>query len=111
MKKVVVRLIGVMFIALGTASLAGLLLPEARDLMISVPAVFIRYSLMVGYGVGLVMLRKWGVYLAVFALALNWGAYFLVYDGSSATTSPLWVSMIVPAILAGVFYLSWDSLK
>jgi hypothetical protein len=110
MKGIAVRILGALVIVMALANLSGLLLPDVRELMISWPTVAVRYCLMLTFGVGLVMLRKWGAYLAIVALVFNWAAYFVVYGGESATT-PIWVAVVVPLLLAGIIGLSWKSLK
>lgn len=105
-----VRVLGGLFIALGAANLAALLLPEVREQLASPAAVAVRYALMVVYGLGLALLRKWGVYLWLFAILLNWSVYYAVYDGAGAIV-PLWLSMLVPVLVGMVFYTSWGALK
>lgn len=85
-------------------------MPEVREKMISVPAVFVRYSLMVGYGLGFLLLRKWGVYLAVLAVTTNWVVFYAVYSGASVL-SPVWASLLGPLIIGFIVYRSWGALE
>jgi hypothetical protein len=110
MKKVVVRILGLLLVVVATINFIGLVQPEVRDMVISLPAVICRYSLALAAGISLLMLRKVGVYITVIMVITNWIVFFTVYGGQSVL-APAWVSLAGPIIYATIFFYSWKELR
>ena len=105
---IAIRIVGIFLILLGTANLAGLLIIDSSTL-ISLPTVVIRYSLMVISGIGFLLTYRWGFLVYAISVAFNWIALFVVYEGESA--GPLWASIPIPIVIAGLTYLAWGNMK
>lgn len=105
---IAIRLIGGLLLLLGAASLGGMFVVEASD-FVSPIAVALRYILMCIAGVGFLFAYKWAITMYATSLAINWVAFFVVYDGQSV--SPIWATLPIPIVIAVLTYLAWDKLK
>ncbi|MCU7873509.1 MAG: hypothetical protein KZQ91_12280 [Candidatus Thiodiazotropha sp. (ex Lucinoma borealis)] len=105
-----VRIVGAILLVIALVNYYGLFSPEIRKALISLPAVFARSSLMLASGLGLVLLRKWGVYTVGAMIVVNWLSFFIIYGGNSGP-NPIWYSLLGPILFAMLFYFSWSSLK
>jgi hypothetical protein len=108
-KKILLRFVGAIFLLVAIINLVGLALPEVRAHAISLPAVLIRYLFFLAAGLGLILLRKWGVYAVVVGVVVNWILFIVVYGGASAF--PVWISLLGPLLLGALFYYSWAALR
>ena len=97
-----------MLIILGGANLIGLLFMDLSTL-ISPAAVVFRYSLMFIAGLRFLYTYKWSVFIYFGSLAINWLAFFTIYDGQSV--GPLWLSLPIPIVVAVLSFLAWDKMK
>ena len=104
------RIIGGLFIIFALLNLTALLLPDARAHLISPSAVLLRYSLMFVAGIGFLMLRRWGLYVFLASVAINWITFYTVYEGASSG-HPIWLGLVGPVLICFVFYYSWNATK
>lgn len=107
---ILLRIIGGLFILFALLNLTALLLPDARAQLISPPIVLLRYSLMFVAGIGFLMLRRWGLYVFLTSVTINWITFYTVYEGSSRGY-PIWLGLAGPVVICIVFYYSWDATK
>jgi hypothetical protein len=105
---VAIRIVGVLLILLGFINLASLFAIDLSSLQSPI-AVAVRYSLMCIAGIGFVLLYKWAFVVYLTSLALNWIAFFTVYDLQSV--GPLWTTIPIPLVIAVLTYFAWDKLK
>jgi hypothetical protein len=108
--KIVVRVIGILLMAWSAYALSRLASPEIRDALQSLPAVVVRYAGLFASGLGLILLRKWGLFLYVAVIALQWVLYFTLYNGQGAA-GPLWLGLLGPLLVMGLAALSWKHLR
>ena len=107
--RILMRVVGVILVLLGMANLAALVLIDIDDL-ISPTAVIVRYSLMAIAGVGLILLKKWGIFIYLGSLAINWINYCTVYD-VQRSSGPLWLSIPIPVGIVVLSIFAWISLR
>ena len=105
---VAIRIVGVALILLGAGNLAALFVIDLATLT-SPTAVAVRYSLMIISGLGFCLARRWAIYVYLGSFAINWIAFFIVYDGKSL--GPIWLSFPIPIAICALTYLAWDKLK
>ena len=98
-----------MFILFGLLNLGSLFIVDF-ELLKSPVSVMIRYTLMVIAGIGFFILRKWGFYVFIFSVSLNFILYFTVYNGEGSWT-PLWYSIIPPVLISVLVAYKWRLLK
>lgn len=108
-KKILLRFVGALFLLVAIINLAGLAMPEVRVQASNLPAVLIRYLFFIVAGLGLILLRKWGVYAVATGVVVNWILFIVVYGGASAF--PVWISLLGSVLLGALFYYSWAALK
>ena len=109
LKKILLRFVGALFLLIAIINLSGLAMPDVRAQAISLPAALVRYLFFLAAGLGLILLRKWGVYAVVAGVVVNWILFIVVYGGASAY--PVWISLLGPLLLGALFYYSWSALK
>lgn len=107
--RIFMRVVGVILVLLGMANLAALFLIDIDDL-ISPTAVIVRYSLMAIAGVGFLLLKKWGIFIYLGSLAINWINYYTVYGGQGSS-GPLWLSVPIPVGIVVLCYFAWSNLR
>jgi hypothetical protein len=108
--KTTVRILGALLIIWALFVLSRLLNHEVRDLVVSMPAFVTRYLGMLLAGLGFLLLRKWGLYVYLAFIVIQWILYFAVYGGQGAQGS-LWLGLLGPIIVATVAGLNWRHLK
>jgi hypothetical protein len=101
--------VGIFLVLLAIANLLGLVFIDIEAL-ISPLAVVARYSFMLIAGIGMALLRKWGVFVYLGSLGINWIIYFAVYDGQGSA-GPLWLTLPVPLGICILSYFTWSRLK
>ncbi|OYY94398.1 MAG: hypothetical protein B7Y41_06025 [Hydrogenophilales bacterium 28-61-23] len=109
-KKILLRFVGAIFLLVAIINLAGLAMPELRAHVISLPAISIRYLFFLAAGLGLILLRKWGVYAVVAGVVVNWILFIVVY-GARSSAFPIWISLLGPLLLGALFFYSWAALR
>jgi len=105
---VAIKIVGISLIILGGMNLIGLLFIDLAVLT-SPAAVSLRYSLMLIAGLGFLLAYRWAVIVYFGSFAINWVAFFTIYDGQSA--GPLWLSFPIPMVVAILSYFAWDKMK
>ena len=108
-RRILMRILGGLYILAGLANLFGLTDPEIRALIISLGAVVLRYSLYIVVGVGMVLLRKWSAYVLALSFLLNTVVFFTVYSGQSGAVT-WYVSLVGPVLLVALYYYAWPAL-
>lgn len=108
--KIAVRVVGVLLMAWSAYALSRLAIPEVRDALQSFPAVVARYAGLFVSGLGLVLLRKGGVFVYLAVIALHWVLYFTLYDGQGAA-GPLWLGLLGPLLVVGLATINWKHLR
>ena len=106
---IVIRTVGVFLLLLAIVNLAALMFID-MDTLISPTAVIVRYSLMAIAGIGFILIRKWGVFVYLGSLAINWVNYFTVYE-SQGSASSLWYSIPIPLGISILSYFAWSRLR
>ncbi len=107
---ILVRILGGLLIVIAFFNLAATLMPEVSEQIISLPAILVRYLLMLIAGAGLVLLRKWGLYVFITLVAINWVVFYTVYEGVSKSYPLAW-SFIGPIVLCALYYFSRRAFK
>lgn len=107
--KYVFKIIGIAFILFGLLNLASLFFVDF-ELIKSPAAVAVRYFLMLLAGTGFLLLRRWGFYIYIFSVSLNFLLYFTVYNGEGSWT-PLWFSVIIPVLISALVAYKWRVFK
>ena len=108
--KIIVRTVGVLLMVWSAYALSRLAVPDVRDALQSLPAVVIRYGGLLASGLGLVLLRKWGLLLYLAVTVLQWVLYFTLYNGQGAA-GPLWLGLFGPLLLIALAALNWKHLR
>jgi hypothetical protein len=108
--KIVVRTVGALLMVWSAYALSRLAAPEVRDALQSLPAVLVRYAGLFASGLGFVLLRKWGLFLYLAVIALQWLLYFTLYNGQGAA-GPLWLGLLGPLLVIGLAALNWKHLR
>lgn len=107
--KYIYKTLGITFVFWGLLNLASLFIVDF-ELLKSPISVTIRYTLLVIAGIGFFILRRWGFYVFIFSVSLNLLLYFTVYNGEGGWT-PLWYSVIPPALISALVAYKWRLLK
>jgi hypothetical protein len=109
---IAIRIVGAFFLLLGVISIVGLAY-IGFSMVISPTVVVVRYSLMLVYGVGFLLLRRWAIFVYLGALAFNWIAFFTVYERALPVPfdAPIWVSLLFPIGIVGLTWFAWPKLK
>lgn len=109
-RKVLMRVVGCFYLFAGTLNLLSLVLvEEVRLQAISLSAMTFRYVAYLVIGVGMLLLRKWSAYVLGVSIAMNWLAFFTVYEGQSFLV-PWQYSLIGPVLFAMLYYFTWPVL-
>jgi hypothetical protein len=112
LRKFIARLAGTLYLLVGVMNLIGLLVPETREQVISLSAVLFRYTGMVGVGVGLLLLKKWSVYVLALVLAINFVLFYTVYGGQIALSGGYMALLPLagPALIIVLYFYIWPAL-
>ena len=105
---IAIKVVGVLLVLLGMANLVSLFIIDLSTL-VSPAAVITRYVLMVVAGTGFFFTRKWAIFVYLGSLAINWLAFFTIYEGRSL--GPVWLSFPIPIAVTLLTYFSWSQLK
>ena len=108
--KILVRILGALLMLWALFMLSRLLNPEIRDAVVSMPAFVTRYLGMLLAGLGFLLLRKWGLYVYLAFIAIQWVLYFTVYGGQGAQ-GPLWIGLLGPVLVVLVAGANWKHLR
>ena len=109
-RRVLMRIVGALYILAGLANLLGLADPGIRAQVISLGAVVLRYSMYVVVGVGMILLQKWSAYVLALSFLLNSAIFFTIYSGQSGSV-PWYVSLVGPIILIALYRYTWPVLR
>ena len=105
---IAIRIVGVILVLLAAANLVGMFVMDL-SMLTSPVAVLLRYSIMFVAGIGFCLCYRWAVIVYLGSLAINWAAFFIVYDGQSL--GPIWLSLPIPIAISVFTYFAWDKLK
>ena len=106
---IVIRTVGILLLLLAIAKLAALVFID-MDTLIRSTAVVVKYFLMAIAGIGFILTRKWGGFVYLGSLVINWINDFIVYGGQGSV-GPLWLSVPIPIAPGVLSYFSWSRLR
>ena len=108
--RIALRAVGWLLVVWSVVNLATLaIFPGVRETLISVPSVITRFSFALVAGLGFVLLRKWGLVVYGVGALIKLYQIFSIYGG--LRTIPVWVSVVVSALVIAVAVLNWRQLR